>query len=279
MTGSNRTAPGLRDALVVVAMTLLALTTTAPFLWMIATALKSPDQPILDPAHVLPRPVHWDNFGRAWNEAGLGRAFANSLFTSAAITSLTLLTSSLAAFAFARLNWRGRDTVFLAYLGTLMVPTAVTLIPLFLVMRELRWINSYQALVLPASFSPYGVFLLRQFFLTIPAEIEEAARLDGCGPLDLYRRIVTPLARPGLATLAIFTFLGSWTSFLWPLIVTHRQELFTLPVALASFQELHSIQWPLLMAGSVLLTLPMIAAFLLGQRHFIHGIQMGSVKG
>lgn len=279
MTGSNRAAPGLRDGLVVVAMTLLALTTTAPFLWMIATALKSPDQPILDPAHVLPRPVHWDNFGRAWTEAGLGRAFANSLFTSAAITALTLLTSSLAAFAFARLHWRGRDTVFLAYLGTLMVPTAVTLIPLFLVMRELRWINSYQALVLPASFSPYGVFLLRQFFLTIPAEIEEAARLDGCGPLDLYRRIVTPLARPGLATLAIFTFLGSWTSFLWPLIVTHRQELFTLPVALASFQELHSIQWPLLMAGSVLLTLPMIAAFLLGQRHFIHGIQMGSVKG
>ncbi len=279
MTGSNRAALGLRDALVVVAMTLLALTTTAPFLWMIATALKSPDQPILDPAHVLPRPVHWDNFGRAWTEAGLGRAFANSLFTSAAITALTLLTSSLAAFAFARLHWRGRDTVFLVYLGTLMVPTAVTLIPLFLVMRELRWINSYQALVLPASFSPYGVFLLRQFFLTIPAEIEEAARLDGCGPLDLYRRIVTPLARPGLATLAIFTFLGSWTSFLWPLIVTHRQELFTLPVALASFQELHSIQWPLLMAGSVLLTLPMIAAFLLGQRHFIHGIQMGSVKG
>lgn len=279
MTGSNRAALGLRDGLVVVAMTLLALTTTAPFLWMIATALKSPDQPILDPAHVLPQPVHWDNFGRAWTEAGLGRAFANSLFTSAAITALTLLTSSLAAFAFARLHWRGRDTVFLAYLGTLMVPTAVTLIPLFLVMRELRWINSYQALVLPASFSPYGVFLLRQFFLTIPAEIEEAARLDGCGPLDLYRRIVTPLARPGLATLAIFTFLGSWTSFLWPLIVTHRQELFTLPVALASFQELHSIQWPLLMAGSVLLTLPMIAAFLLGQRHFIHGIQMGSVKG
>ncbi len=279
MTGSNRAALGLRDALVVVAMTLLALTTTAPFLWMIATALKSPDQPILDPAHVLPRPVHWDNFGRAWTEAGLGRAFANSLFTSAAITALTLLTSSLAAFAFARLHWRGRDTVFLVYLGTLMVPTAVTLIPLFLVMRELRWINSYQALVLPASFSPYGVFLLRQFFLTIPAEIEEAARLDGCGPLDLYRRIVTPLARPGLATLAIFTFLGSWTSLLWPLIVTHRQELFTLPVALASFQELHSIQWPLLMAGSVLLTLPMIAAFLLGQRHFIHGIQMGSVKG
>jgi multiple sugar transport system permease protein len=251
----------------------------APLVWMVATALKSPDQPILDPTQILPRPAHPENFAAAWGEAGLGRAFLNSLFVAVSITAGSVLTSSLAAFAFARLPWRGRDTIFLAYLATLMIPATVTLIPLFILIRELRWVNTYQALILPAMFSPYGTFLLRQFFLTLPSEIEEAARMDGCGHLGVYWRIIMPLAQSGLAALGIFTFLGAWTSFLWPLIVTHRQELYVLPVALATFQEMHSVQWPLLMAGSVLMIAPMVAVFVVGQRFFVEGIQLGAVKG
>lgn len=271
-------SPLLR-AVTVALLVLVGLTMAAPLVWMVATALKSPDQPILDPARLLPRPAYPQNFLQAWNEAQLGRAFLNSLFVAGTITLGTVFTSALAAFAFARLAWRGRDTVFLAYLGTLMIPATVTLIPLFILMRELGWVNTYQALILPAMFSPYGTFMLRQFFLHLPVEIEEAARIDGCGHFGVFARVVLPLAKPGVATLGIFTFLGAWTSFLWPLVVTHRQELYVLPVALSAFQEMHSVQWPLLMAGSLIMIAPMLLIFVLGQRFFVEGIQLGAVKG
>lgn len=260
-------------------LTLAAIPMLLPLAWMVATALKSPDQPILDPAQFLPRPAHWENFGQAWGAAGIAGAFLNSVLVAGTICAGNVFSSSLAAFAFARLHWRGRDTLFLGYLATLMVPAAVTLIPLFLLMRELGWINTYAALILPATFGPYGTFLLRQFFLTLPGEIEEAARLDGCSHFGVYARVVMPLSKAGLATLAVFSFMGAWTSFLWPLIVTHRAERFTLPVALASFQELYTVQWPLLMAGSLFMVLPMLLLFALAQRFFVEGIQLGAVKG
>lgn len=260
-------------------LALIALPMVLPLLWMAATALKSADQPLLDPAQFLPRPAHWENFAQAWGKAGIARAFLNSLFVAGTITAGNVFTSSLAAFAFARLHWRGRDTLFLGYLATLMVPAAVTLIPLFLLMRELGWINTYAALILPASFGPYGTFLLRQFFLTLPGEIEEAARLDGCSHFGIYARMVMPLSKPGLATLGVFSFMGAWTSFLWPLIVTHESERFTLPVALASFRELYTVQWPLLLAGSLIMVLPMVLLFAFAQRFFVEGIQLGAVKG
>jgi multiple sugar transport system permease protein len=177
------------------------------------------------------------------------------------------------------MNFFGRDKIFLGYLATMMIPSAVTMIPVFILLRDLHWINSYLALIVPPIFSAYGVFLLRQFFLTIPRELEEAAVLDGCSRFGVYWRIIMPLSRPALAALAILTFIGSWRSFMWPLIVTHTPDMFTLPVALSQFQEMYGIHWSLLMAGSMIMIAPMLVVFVIGQRHFIAGIQVGAVKG
>lgn len=247
----------------------------------------------------------FENYPDAWAAypfVSFWRAYANSLAIAAIVTVGHVLTSSLAAFAFARLRFPGRDAIFFAYLATMMVPGAVTMIPTFALLRAFPdalaglfgtdwWkrdlilggtvigIDSYFALIVPRFFSAYGVFMLRQFFLGIPKELEEAARLDGCGPFGIYRRVVLPLARPALATLAIFTFLWAWGDFLWPLLVTNSDALKTLPLLLASFQGQHATQWHLLMAASLTALVPMLLVFLVGQRYLIEGIKLGAVKG
>ena len=161
-----------------------------------------------------------------------------------------------------------------------MIPATVTMIPSYILLSELGWVDTYQAVILPAVFTAYGTFMLRQFFLTIPREIEDAARIDGCSPLGLYWRIALPLSRPALATLAIVAFVGSWRSFMWPLIVSSSEDLFNLPLGLTLFRGMFTDpDWPLLMAGSMLMTLPMILVFIAGQRYFVEGIRLGAVKG
>ncbi len=249
--------------------------------------------------------LHPENYPRAWRAypfVSFWRAYANSLAVALIVTVGHVLTSSLAAFAFARLRFPGRDVLFFLYLATMMVPGAVTMTPTFSLIRAFPdllsrlfgtdWftrelviggsvvgVDSYFALIVPRLFSAYGTFMLRQFFMSVPRELEEAARLDGCSTFGVYWRVVLPLCRPALATLAIFTFMWTWGDFLWPLIVTNSNELKTLPLLLASFQGQHTTAWHLLMAASLTALVPMLVVFLLGQRYFIEGIKLGAVKG
>ena len=274
-TSRRRVAFGLSYAFLIT----VGITMLAPFAWMLLTSFRSPDADVLNLARLLPDRLHWENYHKVMVETNFSRALFNSAIVTLCVTAGQVFTSSLAAFAFARLRFFGRDKIFLGYLGTLMIPGAVTMIPVFLLLRDLGWINSYKALIIPGMFSAYGTFMLRQFFMTIPREIEEAAIIDGCSTFGVYRHVILPLSKPGLSALAILTFMGSWRSFMWPLIVTHTRDMFTLPVALASFQEMYGVRWTLLMAGSVIMILPMLLVFIIGQKYFIEGIQLGAVKG
>jgi multiple sugar transport system permease protein len=222
---------------------------------------------------------HWRNYRTVFVEINFYRAILNSFFVTLMITVGQVFTSSLAAYAFARLNFFARDHIFLGYLATLMVPGTVTMIPVFIILRELGWIDTYYALIIPPLFSAYGTFMLRQFFLSLPRAIEEAAILDGCNAFRVYWHVILPLSKPGLSALAILTFIGSWRSFMWPLIVSHSDNMYTLPVALSLFQSFYEIEWTLLMAGSIIMIAPMLLVFIIGQRYFIEGIQLGAVNG
>ena len=206
--------------------------------------------------------------------------FFNSAFVAIITTIGQVIISSMAAYAFARLNFKYREPLFLVLLATMMVPPQVNIIPLFFIMRELHWIDTYQALIVPGLFGGFGVFLLRQWFKTLPAELEDAAKIDGCNPFQTYLKIALPLALPAVATLGIFTFITTWNSFMWPLIVTNSDYMRTLPVGLAifkgSFRE--TTEWGQLMACAVISVIPVIGVFLLGQKYFIKGIMMGGVK-
>lgn len=248
-----------------------------PFLWMVLTSLK-PDPEVLSMDWIGSR-IAWENYAKALDFFPFGTFFMNSLFVSVVGTVLVLLTSSLSGYAFSRLRFRGRDKLFGSYLITLMVPQQVIVVPMFLLMKELGWVNSYWALIIPWAFTAFGTFLLRQFYLTIPYEVDEAARIDGCNHFGIYWRILLPLIKPGLATLAVFTFIGYWNSFLWPLIITNDQALYTLPLGLQMFHGQYSTQWNLLMAASTLTTLPSLVVYLIAQRYIVEGISSTGLGG
>jgi len=282
-TLSKNTKNILFRAILMAVLTIVAIGVLMPLLWMLLTSIKGSDDVFSTPLKWIPW-LHFaptlEAYKQVWTQVSFALYFFNSLFIALVVMIGQVFTSSLAAYAFARLRFPGRDKIFLAYLGTLMVPGVVTVIPVYILMRELHWIDTYQALIVPAMFSAYGTFLLRQFFLSIPSEMEEAARIDGCSPFEIYRWIIVPLSLPAMSTLAIFTFVGNWRSFLWPLIVTNSPGHYTLPVGLAAFRTLEGgVNWPVLMAGSMLMTLPMVIIFLLGQRYFIEGVRVGGVKG
>jgi multiple sugar transport system permease protein len=201
------------------------------------------------------------------------------VFVSAAITLITLIVSSLAGYAFARIRFPGRDGLFLVYLATLMVPQAVIVIPLFLMMSRLGWVNTYQGLVLPVAFGSFGTFLMRQFFLTIPKELEEAALIDGCSRLRAFLSIFLPLSTPALGLLALFTFTGQWNSFLWPLIAVNSTDYSTIPLGLTAFQGQNGTQWNYIMAGAAISMLPGLALTLLLQKYIFKGIAISSGFG
>jgi multiple sugar transport system permease protein len=248
-----------------------------PLFWMVITSLRPEGSSVMNLS--LSFKPHWENYSKAWTGTHFDRALFNSALVTLCVTVAQVFTSAMAAFAFARLRFFGRDKIFLGYLATMMVPEAITMIPLFILFRTMGLIDTYWALILPAAFSAYGTFMLRQFFLGIPRELEEAATIDGCNAVGIFRHVVLPLSKPALAALAILTFMGSWRSFMWPLIVCQSQTMFTLPVALSQFQGMYGVQWALLMAGSTIMLLPMLIVFIVGQRYFISGIQLGAVKG
>jgi multiple sugar transport system permease protein len=250
-----------------------------PFLWMLSTSLKSPAEIFVYPPEWLPDPIVWGNYVEVTRTMPFPRYLLNTAAVAVTVMALHVLVSSLAAYAFARLRFPGRDALFLGYLATLMVPGQVTLIPNFLIVKYLGWIDTYQALIIPQSFSAFGTFLLRQFFLGIPRELEDAARIDGASSFAIYRRIILPLSGPALATLSVFTFTSQWNSFLWPLIVINEADLRTLTVGLRALVGQFTIQYHLLMAGSVISLVPMVTAFLVAQRYFVRGIALTGFGG
>jgi len=225
-------------------------------------------------------PFTVENYKNVFNKIPLSTYFLNSLFVSVVTTVGQVLFASMAGYAFARLNFKYRDGIFLIILITMLAPPQVNIIPLFFIMRQLHWINTYQALIVPGLFGGFGIFMMRQYFLGLPKDLEESAKIDGCNIFEMFFKIVLPLAMPAVATLAIFTFVSSWNSFMWPLIVTNTESMRTLPVGLAifkgSFREL--TQWGDLLACSLICTLPVVGVFLAGRKYFINDIMQGGVK-
>jgi multiple sugar transport system permease protein len=269
----------LRAALSYLGLTAGAVVMLVPFIWMLSTSLKSGAAVFVYPPQWLPDPFVWGNYADVVRIMPFPRYVLNTTFVAGSVTLLQLVVSSLAAFAFARLRFPGRDRLFLAYLATLMVPGQVTLIPNFLIVKYLGWIDTYQALIIPQVFSAFGTFLLRQFFLTIPRELDDAARIDGASAFGFFRKILLPLSTPALATLGVFTFTAQWNSFLWPLIVINDVQMRTLTVGLRALVGQYTVQYPLLMAGSVIALVPMLVVFLLAQRAFVRGIALTGLGG
>jgi ABC-type glycerol-3-phosphate transport system permease component len=259
---------------------ILALTTLLPFLWMVLASFKPLEQ-IEGNLNPFPTPGHWQpwNYAKVFEEIRFGRYYFNSVFIAAWVTVLQTLTSAMAAYAFARLRWPGRDQVFKLYLATLMVPGVVTMIPNYTLMVKLHLLDSYQGLIVPASFSAFGTFLLRQFMMGIPRALDEAAAIDGAGYWRTFWDVILPLARPGLVTLAIFTFMGNYGSFFWPLILIKSDSLRTLPIGMLYFDSVYGKQTNLIMAASVMNITPLIILFVCTQKFLVKGIQLGAVKG
>lgn len=250
-----------------------------PFLWMVSTSLKLPREIFTFPPTWIPSEFAWSNYTKALTAMPFGRFYLNSFAVAIAVTLLTILTSALAAFAFARLRFRGRDTLFLIYLATLMIPFTVLLIPNFVLIRQFNWYDSYQALILPPAFSAFATFLLRQYFRGIPQELDDAARMDGASSFRIWWQIIMPNSAPVIAALAIFVFLGNWNEFLWPLVVTNSPEMRTIPVGLSAFQGQFNVRWELLMAAAVVAMLPIIVVYLFAQQWFIKGITITGMGG
>jgi len=255
----------------------LALTMLAPFLWMVLASFK----PLEEVEQLNPLPTEWrpSNYLEVFKEIPFARYYFNSVFIAAWVTILQCLTSAMAAYAFARLRWPGRDTVFRLYLATLMIPGVVVMIPNYALMVELHLLDSYLGLIVPAAFSAFGTFLLRQFMLTIPPSLDEAAAIDGASHWRIFWDVIMPLTRPGLITLGIFTFLGNYGSFFWPLILIKSEHLRTLPIGMLYFDTMYGRQTNLIMAASVMNIIPLIILFVVSQKYLVKGIQLGAVKG
>ncbi len=251
-----------------------------PFIWMISTSLKDIGEVFTVAPKWIPSVLRFDNYAAAWRAAPFGRFYLNSIIVAVAVTLSQLTLGALAAYAFARQQFPGKDALFLLFLGTMMIPDQITMIPAFLLMSWLKWTNTYYALIVPNMVGAFGIFLLRQFFLTLPRELEDAAKIDGCSRLTFFRLVLLPLSKPALAAVGIFTFLHNWNSYLWPLIVTSTTSMRTLPVGLRFFvaQE-GATQWTLLMAASVFVMAPVLLVFLLAQRYFIEGVSITGLKG
>lgn len=254
-----------------------------PFLWMISTALKTPKQIYTFPPTWIPKPVAWGNFREAWTFLPFTTYLRNSLITTVVPVLGTVLSSSLVAFSFARLRWPGRDFWFVVMLSTLMLPPQVTIIPQFIMFRYLGWIDTFKPLIIPPFFAggAFYVFLLRQFYLTIPPELEDAARLDGCSSLQMWARVILPLSKPALSSAAVLSFVGHWQDFWGPLIYLHSPQKYTMPLGLA-FLRMGAAEGPVtdhyMMAIAFLMMLPTLLLFFVAQRAFIGGIVLTGMK-
>jgi multiple sugar transport system permease protein len=252
-----------------------------PFIWMVSTSLKPGADVFREyPPRLIPTTVQWSNYREALTSMPFDRFYLNSFVVAISVTTLQLLTASLAAFAFARLRFRGRDILFFIYLSALMIPFPVLLVPNFIIIRNLGWFDTYAALIVPVSFSAFSTFLLRQYYRGIPMELDEAARIDGASSFRVWWQIIFPNSKPALAALAIFIFLGNWNEFLWPLIVTNSEAMRTVPVGLNSFKGQFTVRWEMLMAAAVVGMMPILVVYVLAQNWIIKGMSIsGGLKG
>jgi len=250
-----------------------------PFLWMISSSLKTQYDVMKIPPVWIPDPLIWWNYVEIFVERPLTLFILNSFKVTILAVLGQLFFSSLAGYAFAKIRFKGRDIIFFAYLGTLMIPIQVRIIPLFLLITRIGWIDTHWPLILPAFFTPFGVFLMKQFFMTIPNELGESAEMDGCNQFVIFSRIMLPLVKPALAVLGVFGFMGSWNDLLSPLIFLNNVNKFTLTLGLAYFKGLYISRWNLIMAGSVVSIIPILVLYLFSQKYFEKGIVMSGIKG
>lgn len=250
-----------------------------PFLWMLTTSLKEIWEVFTPQMQWLPETPLWENYVEAWNYAPFGRYYVNTVVVSLSVVFLQLVICSLAAYALSRLNFPGRDLIFLGVLGTMMLPGTIMLVPSYLVLHWLGWIDTYWALIIPAVFNAFGIFLLRQFFMTIPKDLDDAAIIDGSSRFGVLWRVIIPLSKPALAAIGLFTFMGQWNSFMWPLIVTNSENMRVITVGISMFQDQFSTMWTLMMAASTTSTIPLLILFFFSQRFFIEGITLTGIKG
>lgn len=260
-----------------------AVPTLLPFVWLVRSALMQDAQMFIAPPQWIPDPFQWSNFTDALTAQPFGRYFLNTVVIAVISVIGTVLTCSIAAFSFSRLRWRGRNVVFAVLLSSVMLPYAVTLIPTFVMWQELGALNTIAPLTVPSWFAGAGggvlnVFLLRQFFLTIPFELDEAAYIDGASPWRVFWMVVMPLSKPAIVVVTIFTFIGTWNDFLGPLLYLNDEEKYTLSIGLASFQSIYITQWGYLMAASAAVIAPIIALFFFLQRYFIEGVTLTGIK-
>lgn len=256
-----------------------AVTMIAPYIWMLSNSLKSLGDFTNNPYSLWPSAIDFGAYARAWSIGRIGIYLGNSFFYAVVATAVQLLLDSLAAFAFARMEFRGKNVLFSLLLATMMLPGAVTLIPVYLMIVKLGVADTRLGVMLPCFAGAFGIFMLRQFFLNIPADLEDAGRIDGCSTLGIYGRIILPLARPALVTLGLFIFIGVWSDFLWPLVVLTDWDLYPVTVGIASFRDESTVLWSNVFAASVLASLPLICLTVVAQKHIIGGIALSGMKG
>lgn len=252
-----------------------------PFVWMLLTSFKTLPQLLKDPLAFLPQPWTFDNYVEAWNAVPFGQAYVNSIYIAVLVVAGTLLTASMAGYAFARIRFRGSRVLFVVFLATQMIPKQVTLIPFYLLMTQLGWVDSHLALIVPGLLAnPFAVFLMRQFVLSLPKELEEAAIVDGAGRWRIFWSVILPNLKPGLAALSIIVALDVWNAFLFPLVLLNTPDLFTVPLLLASFEgQFGSINYGLVMAASAISTIPMLIVFVIGQRRILNSMAASGLGG
>jgi putative chitobiose transport system permease protein len=272
-----------RSAAMYLLLTTIAVLMLAPLVWLLSTALKSPGENLFQlPPELIPRQPTLDNFVKVWQldpDHPFWRYVLNSVWVSALTVALNLLFCALGAYPLARLTFKGRELIFTSIVATILIPFQIVMIPLFILMRDLGLRNTYLGIIFPAMASAFGIFLLRQAFQGVPKEMEEAARLDGCSELGIWWHVMLPSIRPALITLAIFVFIGSWSDFLWPLIVTDKPDMYTLPLGVAKLSGTSDTDWRLVAAGSVLSILPIIGFFVAMQRYIVPTEASSGVKG
>ena len=269
----------VRTAVMYVLITVIALGVLVPFVWMISSSLKNNNEVFTVPTQWIPREFQWHNYVDIWSRIPMTTYLRNSLFLSLTITFLQVLTGSFAAYGFSKVRWRGRDALFIAYIATIAVPWQAYMVPQYVMLQKAGLVNTFWSLILLQAFGAFGVFLLRQYYLTIPDELCEAARIDGLSEYGIYRRIILPLSKPALASLALLTFVATWNDYMGPFIYLTSNELWTVQLGLKSFVGLFDGDYAMIMTGSVISVVPILVIFLLGQKYFIQGIATSGLKG
>jgi multiple sugar transport system permease protein len=276
-TAASRHPFGWRRALVIIVLTVGALAMIFPFVWTVITSITAGTN-VLSTPRLIPQHPGLDGYRALFADLPFWRIAVNSLVLAIVSTVLLLITSSMAAYAFARIEFRGKNAIFVCYLATLMVPMQVLVVPLFIEMREVNLVDTYAALLVPTIASAFGVFLLRQAMAILPTELDEAAFIDGAGHIRIFLRIVLPLIRPALVTYGLFAFMSSWNGFLWPLVIIRSPEFMTLPLGLASLSGEYSTQWSAIMAGSVVSILPILVLYAFAQKHIVQSVAQAGLK-